>query len=36
MGEITELMLEGVLCEICGGFVGDPVGFPRQCEECKE
>lgn len=36
MGEIAELMLEGVLCENCGSFVGDPVGYPRKCEDCRE
>ncbi len=45
MGEITDLMLEGVLCEECGAFIDDnpeseivsePVGYPRQCDYCKD
>lgn len=36
MSETTELILEGVLCESCGGIVGSPVGFPRTCDDCEE
>ena len=38
MGEIAEMMLDGTLCEECGGLVGDEpreVGYPRLCELCK-
>jgi len=31
MGEIAEMMLAGVLCEQCGEFIGDEVGYPRNC-----
>lgn len=35
MGEITEMVLEGILCEICGCYIDDePVGYPRHCEDC--
>ena len=36
MGEIAEMMLEGVLCEGCGAYIeeGEPGGFPRRCEVC--
>lgn len=36
MGDIAELMLLGVLCEYCGCYVGEPVGYPRYCEDCNE
>ena len=31
MGEITEMKLDGTLCEHCGSFIGDEVGYPRWC-----
>lgn len=33
MGEIAEMMLDGTLCECCGGYIddGEPGGFPRYC-----
>lgn len=37
MGETAELMLEGVLCQSCGGLVdemGDGDGYPRNCADC--
>lgn len=39
MGEIVEMILEGILCEKCGGIVGDfpeRVGYPRLCELCRK
>lgn len=37
MGEIADMMLEGILCEQCGEFIDDDMeaGFPRLCESCK-
>ncbi len=34
MGEIADMMLDGTLCEECGGFIGDAVGYPRKCKAC--
>lgn len=45
MGEITEMMLDGTLCEVCGGLMEDLVpeegselldapGYPRRCPDC--
>jgi hypothetical protein len=32
MGEIADMMLDGTLCEGCGGYIeGDGCGFPRYC-----
>lgn len=36
MGEIAEMVLDGILCERCGSFIdGDSPGFPRLCSDCK-
>jgi len=36
MGEIAEMMLEGVLCEGCGEYLGDGDGYPVRCSGCRE
>ena len=37
MSEMVDLMLNGVLCEVCGGLIdGECSGFPRKCEDCEE
>lgn len=38
MGDTSELMMEGVLCQTCGGLVnetGDGDGYPRNCADCE-
>ena len=37
MGEIAELIIDGVLCEQCGVLVdeGEGCGYPRLCPSCK-
>ena len=36
MGDIAEMMLEGVLCEGCGvNLAGPAPGHPRYCKHCK-
>lgn len=34
MGEIAEMIIEGILCEECGVFIGDEVGYTRKCNNC--
>lgn len=34
MGEISDMILEGVLCEICGCYLGEGNGYPEKCAEC--
>ncbi|MBU2701104.1 putative OB-fold protein [Sporomusaceae bacterium BoRhaA] len=29
------MMLDGTLCERCGTLIGEPVGYPRYCEDCQ-
>ena len=36
MGEITEMILEGILCELCGVYIDDNFkGIPRKCKNCR-
>ena len=40
MGEIADMMLDGVLCSVCGEFLhgfgedGEGQGFPGMCAGC--
>jgi hypothetical protein len=42
VGEITEMILDGTLCQICGVFMGapdgnddfEPPGHPQTCAIC--
>lgn len=35
MGEIADMMLEGVLCQGCGEYMGEGEGYPGFCsKEC--
>jgi len=38
MGEIADMMLEGILCSQCGVAldVEDEVGYPVECSDCQE
>lgn len=47
MGEIAELVLEGVYCQCCGAVMEDLIvegskflkeapGYQRTCEDCEE
>lgn len=37
MGEIAELVLDGLMCEGCGEWMGDDflAGHPRRCAACE-
>lgn len=38
MGEIAEMMLEGILCQICGVYLDEDEsgeGYPMTCESCQ-
>lgn len=36
MGEISEMMMNGLLCQQCGVWMDDfqEVGYPRTCGDC--
>lgn len=36
MGDISEMMLDGTLCSICGQYIGECEGFPVVCPACQE
>ena len=37
MSEISEMMLDGTLCEGCGVHLkGRAAGLPRRCSDCKK
>ena len=38
MGEIADMMLEGVLCAGCGVYLDEeePSGFPVYCDDCRQ
>ena len=38
MGEFAEMMLEGILCQCCGEYIGDSSvgGFPEYCASCEK
>ena len=36
MGEVVDLILDGILCEACGCFIyGNASGCPRKCIDCR-
>ena len=37
MGEISDLMLDGTICDGCGvTMYGDSYGVPRRCSHCRK
>ena len=36
MGEIAEMMLDGMMCQWCGECIDDPMGFPTVCAGCQQ
>lgn len=36
MGDYAEMILDGEVCATCGEWIGDEIGYPRECEDCKE
>ena len=37
MGDIAEMILDGILCEQCGVFIDFEItGYPRLCNDCEE
>lgn len=37
MGDVADMMINGLMCELCGVIVdGEEPGHPRQCEDCQE
>lgn len=40
MGEIADMILDGILCQTCGALVDEQdasaSGYPRDCDSCKD
>lgn len=36
MGDVADMMLDGTLCEGCGVYLGEAVGYPRRCRKCQK
>jgi hypothetical protein len=36
MGDIADQVLEGEICQECGEYLGDGLGYPVTCDGCKE
>jgi hypothetical protein len=34
-GSMAADILEGIFCEECGQYIGEPVGHPRKCRDCQ-
>lgn len=34
MSDFVDLVLDGILCEGCGIYIGDAQGFPSRCNAC--
>jgi len=37
MGDLTEMILDGVLCQYCGAVtINGGKGYPQSCNECSD
>ena len=36
MGEISEMMIDGTVCQICGEYMGEGEGYPVTCAGCAD
>lgn len=37
MGEVNDMIYDGMLCEVCGDFIDNNYkGVPRVCDVCKK
>lgn len=35
MGEIADMMLDGMLCQMCGELIEAETGYPTVCPGCQ-
>ena len=35
MGDVADLMLDGVICEQCGVYLGEGCGYVQLCPACE-
>ena len=36
MGDISDMMLDGQMCQWCGGIIDDDKGYPVVCRGCQK
>lgn len=36
MGDITDMILDGTLCEVCGELMDDGCEYPHKCPSCQK
>jgi len=36
MSEMTDMVMEGILCQCCGVYIGEGDGYPESCKDCEE
>jgi hypothetical protein len=36
MGDIADMMISGVLCQVCGVYLGEEQGYPITYDGCKK
>ncbi len=35
MSDYTDDVLEGILCQVCGQYLGEGNGYPTSCPDCE-
>lgn len=35
MGDVADMIIDGTLCQHCGQFIGEPLGYPKSCSGCS-
>ena len=35
MSDYSDDVREGLVCQICGEYMGNECGYPRTCKDCK-
>lgn len=36
MGDVSDMIMEGILCEGCGVYIGEGNGYPQKCGSCAK
>ena len=36
MGDMTEMIMNGDCCQVCGDYLGDGDGYPMTCTYCHQ
>lgn len=33
---MADAIINGEFCQVCGEYIGEGLGYPRTCDNCKE